>query len=56
MADKNQKNLTELTPATLENMPITQKITAYENILSDQARYALLTQPSRGGYGQAYER
>ena len=40
MADKNQKNLTELTPATLENMPITQKITAYEQILSDQARYA----------------
>src|SRR5688572_25656030 len=40
MADKNHKNLTELTPATLENMPITQKITAYEQILSDQARYA----------------
>jgi hypothetical protein len=39
MADKKVNKYTELTPATLENMPIAQKITAYEKILSDQAQY-----------------
>src|SRR5688572_28776823 len=39
MTDKNTKNPTELTPATLQNMPIGQKITAYEQILNDQASF-----------------
>ena len=39
MTDTKTKNTTELTPATLENMPIGQKITAYEQILSDQALF-----------------
>jgi hypothetical protein len=39
MRDQNTKNITELTPATIENMPIGQKITAYEEILKDQALF-----------------
>jgi len=39
MTDKNTNNLTDLTPATIENMPIGQKITAYEEILKDQALF-----------------
>jgi hypothetical protein len=39
MTDKNTKDITELTPATLENMPVTQKIAAYEEILIDQVKY-----------------
>jgi hypothetical protein len=39
MTDKNTKNVTELTLATVQNMPIGQKITAYEEILNDQASY-----------------
>ncbi len=39
MTDKKSENLTELTLATVQNMPIGQKITAYEEILNDQARY-----------------
>ena len=39
MTDKNTNNLTDLTPATIENMPIGQKITAYEGILKDQALF-----------------
>jgi hypothetical protein len=33
------KKNNELTPATLENMPVGQKITAYEEILHDQERF-----------------
>ena len=40
MTDTKTKNLTELTPATLHDMPIGQKITAYEEILNDQSLYA----------------
>jgi hypothetical protein len=40
MTDKKTKDVTELTPATLQNMPIGQKIAAYEEILIDQARYS----------------
>jgi hypothetical protein len=39
MTDKKINNATELTLATVQNMPIGQKITAYEAILEDQARY-----------------
>jgi uncharacterized protein (DUF3084 family) len=39
MTNNKAKKLTDLTPATLENMPIGQKISAYEQILSDQAHY-----------------
>ena len=33
------KKSNELTPSTLENMPVGQKISAYEEILRDQARF-----------------
>jgi hypothetical protein len=39
MTNKKTENSTELTLATVQNMPIGQKITAYEEILNDQARY-----------------
>jgi len=39
MTDQKTQKATELTPATLENMPVSQKITAYEDILKDQALY-----------------
>ena len=39
MTDKNINSDTELTLATVQNMPIGQKITAYEEILKDQARF-----------------
>ena len=39
MTEKKRNTSTELTPATLENMPIGQKITAYEQILSEQTRF-----------------
>ena len=39
MTDKNTNKITDLTPATIENMPIGQKITAYEEILKDQALF-----------------
>jgi hypothetical protein len=39
MTDKKKEVSGELTPATLENMPIGQKITAYEQILSEQTRF-----------------
>src|SRR4051794_20929872 len=39
MTDKNTQKVTELTPATLENMPVGQKIAAYEDIMRDQAFY-----------------
>ncbi len=38
MTNKNTNTVSELTPATLENMPVGQKIAAYEQILSDQAQ------------------
>jgi hypothetical protein len=40
MTDQKTTNGTELTPATLHDMPIGQKITAYEQILNDQALFA----------------
>src|SRR6478672_11963525 len=38
MSEKKKNAVGDLTPATLENMPIGQKITAFEQILNDQAR------------------
>jgi hypothetical protein len=40
MTDKKTQNLTDLTPATIQNMPIGQKITAFEQILSDQSHFS----------------
>jgi hypothetical protein len=39
MTNKKTENATELTLATVQNMPIGQKITAYEQILNDQALF-----------------
>jgi len=39
MTDQKTQKATELIPATLENMPVSQKITVYEDILKDQALY-----------------
>jgi hypothetical protein len=39
MTNTKTNNVTDLTPATLENMPVGQKINAYEQILKDQATY-----------------